>query len=324
MGARANMTPETRPRVLRRVAALDVGSNTVRALAARLLPDRTLVAFHAAGRMTALGRGLSETGRMDSTAIAETSDFVASFLQECGRLRSVYCVGTAAARDASNSCELQTALRDRAGVELEVISPSTEGRLSFVGAIAVVGDPSGSTPVVADVGGRSTELVMREGCCLRATSVSVGARSLTEAYLASDPPARVELMAARRSAKSALAEAITMLEAADALVAVGGTAQAVALLAGSCWHMSLSGLQKLRRELCKLPLRERRRAMAFDPPRAEIMCAGMIVLEVLAQHAPERRLHISPGGVREGLLITRTGAREMVVPVPSSEPGEGQ
>ena len=88
--------------------------------------------------------------------------------------------------------------------------------------------------------------------------------------------------------------------------------------------MSLSQLQKLRRELCKLRLRERRRAMPFDPPRAEIICAGMIVLEVLAEHAPGRRLHISPGGVREGLLMTRTGATGIVMPVPGSETGEGE
>jgi len=319
-----NVMAEPGPRVLQRVAAIDVGSNTVRALAARLLSDRTLAPFHAAGKMTALGRGLSETGRLDSTAIAETSHFVASFLRECGSLDSVYCVGTAAARDASNSSELQTTLHERASVELEIISANVEGRLSFVGALAAIKDLPGSTPVVTDVGGRSTELVMREGRSLRAVSVAVGARSLTELHLASDPPARAELIAARRSARSALAEAITMLEGADALVAVGGTAQSVALLAGNRWEISLARLQELRRGLCKLPLRERRRAMVFDPPRAEIICGGMTILEALADHAPERRLHISPGGVREGLLMTRTGATRILMPMSGSETEEGE
>jgi len=361
------MKDESRPRVLRRVAAIDVGSNTVRALGAKLLSDRSLVAYHAASKMTALGRGVSETGRIGSKAIADTADFVASFLQECGRLDDVYCVGTAASRDASNTEELRAALRDQTGVELELISPSVEGRLSFFGAIATVEDLPGSAPVVADVGGRSTEMVMREGHSLRAparasllhsptlhvTSTPVGARLLTELYLTSDPPPRAELTAVRRAAKSALGEAITLLDAADALVAVGGTAQSVALLGGSrgeplpCareralgsstaapsagpllggsrWDTSLSRLQKLRRGLCKLPLQERRRAMAFDPSRAEVICAGMIILEVLAERAPGHRLHISPGGVREGLLITRTGARELVLLSPGSESGEAE
>jgi exopolyphosphatase/guanosine-5'-triphosphate,3'-diphosphate pyrophosphatase len=313
------MTRHGEPDVPLRVAAIDVGSNTVRAIAASLLPDRTLLRLHEATRMTALGRGLSVTGRLDGRAVAQTARFIAGFIQECGPLDSVYCVGTAAARDAANAGHLRAILQYRAGVDLEIISPSVEARMSFVGALATVPpDLRVGGVCVVDVGGRSTELAMRRGRSMRTRTARIGARALTEACVQSDPPSRSDLGAARRAAQTALADAVALLGSADRLLAVGGTACSAAVLGCDAWHMSLSRLRRIRRGLSVLKLADRRKIMRFDPRRAEIICAGLIILEVLAKHAPERRLHISTGGVREGVLIHRTGARGIVAAEPVS------
>ena len=311
------MTRDGEPGAPLRLAAIDVGSNTVRAIAALLLPDRTLVQLHEASRMTALGRRLSVTGRLDGRAIAQTARFVGSFIRAWSPLDSIYCVGTAAARDAANAGQLRAVLEYRAGVDLKIISPSVEARMSFLGALAMVPPALARGAVcVADVGGRSTELAMRRGRSMRTSSARIGARALTEACVHSDPPSRSDLAAARRAAEAALADSPPLLASPDRLLAVGGTACSAAVLGGDAWEMSLSRLQHIRRRLCALKLADRRKAMRFDPRRAEIICAGLIILEVLAEHAPERRLHISTGGVREGVLMHQTGARRIIARAP--------
>jgi exopolyphosphatase/guanosine-5'-triphosphate,3'-diphosphate pyrophosphatase len=296
----------------RRYASFDVGSNTVRALTATLQADGALLVTAQAGRMTALGRGMSATGKLEKKAIAATAKLVAAFLREAGPVDGVFCAATAAAREAVNTEDLRTALR-RAGVELEVISGEEEARLSYLGAVALAEVPPDAAPLVADLGGRSMELALRQRGRLRVVSLPLGGRALTEAYLPSEMPSRAEVAAARRAARVALAEGAALLGQAGLVVATGGTAFAAALAAGR-WTLSATALQRLRRRLCRLTLAERRKALPFDPDRAEVICGGLLALEVLAERAPGRRLAISPGGLREGLLLERTGARRVVFP----------
>ena len=213
----------------RRMAAIDVGSNTVRVIAAELLADGRLVKFADDFLMTALGRGLADTGEMPADAIAATAAFVSAFVAECGTLDEVYCVGTAAAREATNTQQLQDALRDRAGVKLQVLSGAEEARITFAGASSALSDICGRVPLVADIGGRSTEMAINGPEGLRTESLDIGARSITEEYLHSDPPTRAEVMAARRAAKVALDRAAHLLHDADLYVVTGGTACSAAL-----------------------------------------------------------------------------------------------
>ncbi len=295
---------------VRRVAALDVGSNTVRGLAATMREDGTLATTLAAFRTTALGRGLAEGGLLGAEAIADTADFVARFLERAGGMDEVHCVATAAARDAENADVLRDALFEQAGVVMETIPGAMEAHLSFVGALRVV-NVDCEYPVVADIGGCSTELVTQNAAHYPNVSAAIGARSLSELRLKSDPPTRYQTTAARKTAREKLAEAMTLLEGADVLVAAGGTACTAALLADK-WELSANVITKLRRAMCKVDLAERRELIAFDPPRAEVICGGLILLEALAERAPGERVVISAGGVREGLLLRRTGARGIV------------
>jgi exopolyphosphatase/guanosine-5'-triphosphate,3'-diphosphate pyrophosphatase len=294
-------------------AAFDVGSNTVRALAATLEGDGTLRVVHQAGSMTALGRGVSETRRLPAAAIAATARFAKRWLDRVGACRAVYAVATAAAREATNAEALCAALT-RVGVPLEIVSGKEEARLSHRGALALADLPADVQPLIADLGGRSLELALSRRRRLELVSLPLGARALTEAYLPNEHPARAQIAAAREEIRSALRAGEALLAEADAVVATGGTAFAAALLAGSRWRLSAWALQRLRRRLCALPLPQRRAALAFDPDRAEVICAGLLALEVLAEQSPQRRLVISPGGLREGLLLERTGARRIVFP----------
>jgi len=228
------------------------------------------------------------------------------------------------ARDATNTRQLQDALQDRAGATLQVLSGAQEARLTSVGALSAIGELHGHIPLVADIGGRSTEIAIDGPDGLRTESLDIGARSITEDYLRSDPPRRAEVMAARRAAKVALEQAAHLLHDAGLYVVTGGTACSAALLAGDVWETSLWRLQRLRRELCSMSLAMRRTALAFDPARAQVICGGLIILELLVAQSPVRRVRISQGGIREGLLLTNTGAREITGGAADAETTQSQ
>ena len=295
------------------VAAFDLGSNTARGLLARLLPDGSALVLMGAQCMTALGRGLSETGALDQNGLASTVWFVAHVLAEWQHPRRVFAVATAAARDASNGDELLAKLHRETGVRAQVISGEEEGRLSFRGALALAPEFADRRPVVVDVGGRSTEMIIERAGELHVASVPVGARLLTEMCLLSDPPTRAETAEARRVARDLLGPALMAL-CERPVVAVGGTAQAVMLLNRGRRSVGLRDLARVGGRLCRVRLERRWTMMLSDPGRAEIICGGLALLEAIANHASGMLLHLSDGGVREGLLLERTGAARLVRP----------
>lgn len=296
-----------------RVAAFDLGSNTARGLLARIQADGAAEVLADAQRMTALGRGLSETHRLDADGLAATVSFVGATLAQWEHPKRVFAVATAAARDAENGRTLADTLFEHAGVRLEIISGDDEARLSFIGALAADPELAARHPVVVDVGGRSTEVVTREHGGYRALSCPIGARSVIERELRGDPPTSREMAGARGATWRALGRAHEVLHSRGAVVVVGGTAQAVSLLLEGRRTVSHDDIAALEQRLCSASLAERRALMPFDPERAEIICGGLAILDCIAYQAPGRVLHISEGGVREGLLLERTGATRLTV-----------
>src|SRR5205823_11665921 len=123
---------EERPRV----AAVDLGTNSIRLIVASPAEDGGLEEFARDMVITRIGRAVDETGRIGDEALART---VAELEWYCRRARALHAsrirVGaTSAVRDASNRDELEAAVRRAAGSELEVIPGEREAALSFLGA----------------------------------------------------------------------------------------------------------------------------------------------------------------------------------------------
>jgi exopolyphosphatase/guanosine-5'-triphosphate,3'-diphosphate pyrophosphatase len=101
-------------------------------------------------------------------------------------------VATSAVRDAENGQTFLAAASEAAGVQAELLAGDEEGRLAFAGATADLGETLGDD-VVVDIGGGSTELVVRGPFAVEAISLDIGCVRLTERYLRTDPPTAQEL-----------------------------------------------------------------------------------------------------------------------------------
>ncbi|GGE06577.1 exopolyphosphatase [Polymorphobacter glacialis] len=139
------------------IGIVDIGSNSVRLVVYQGLTRSPATLFNEKV-MAGLGRGLAANGRlskgaMDSTVIA-LSRFVA--LADAMGVVTLRAVATAAVREASNSEEFITRVRQETGLEIEIIDGETEARGAAQGVFAGIPDADG---VVGDLGGGSLELI---------------------------------------------------------------------------------------------------------------------------------------------------------------------
>ena len=144
-----------------RVAVIDCGTNTIRLLVADPGPGMSLSEVDRRLELVRLGQGVDATRRFHPDALARTLaavDTYATRIHELG-VDHVRFLATSAARDVSNRDEFFDGVRDRLGVDVDVITGDEEARLSFLGALS--GGPVAAGPVlVMDVGGGSTDVIL--------------------------------------------------------------------------------------------------------------------------------------------------------------------
>jgi exopolyphosphatase/guanosine-5'-triphosphate,3'-diphosphate pyrophosphatase len=305
-----------------RLAAIDVGTNTVLLLVAERRGGALAPVLERA-EITRLGRGVDAAGRLDPRAIDETVAVIAAYAAEARSLGASHplCVATSAARDAANGAEFFEAARAAAGVRPEVISGDEEARLVYASAWRDFGGAAGGGGLaVLDVGGGSTELTWGEGPSPRGrTSLQLGAVRLTERHVRTDPVSARDLAAIRAAARAALAPAAAEVRAARParLVAVAGTVttlsaveQALPVYDAARVHgatLGLAPLEALVVRLAALSVRERAALPGMEPKRADVIVAGAAIVAEALRAAGFDRLTVSDRGVRWGLLYDRLG-----------------
>jgi len=289
------------------VAAIDVGTNTTRLLVAQHRDGRAVPLARGAA-MTALGEGLSRTGRIGEaamTAAEETVGAMAAEARALGASRLVIAC-TAVARDAANAAELLRRLQGASGVPPRVLSGEEEARIAFRGVLAAdAPDPL----LAADLGGGSLELMGGRGGRLDwATSLPLGVRLLTERYAPGDPPA-VDLVGPISAyARSLVAPVADGHHAAGAIVS-GGSAQALATLAGTA-ELDQTALVRAVDRLAAARSDDLAAETGLTAARVRLCLAGAAVLESVRRAFGLDALRVTEAGLREGLVAELLASRE--------------
>jgi len=302
----------------RRVAAIDVGTNTVLLLVAEARAGGPVPLAERA-EITRLGRGVDATGRLDPAAMAETVRVLAAYADEARRLgaTAIDCVATSAARDAANGEAFFEAVRAAAGLAPRVISGDEEARLVWASAWRDFGAGGPGAPglAVLDVGGGSTEFTFGDAPSPRGRrSLQVGAVRLTERHVREDPMGPATLATLRQAARQALQPLAAMDRGGPGgrLVGVAGTVTTLAAVeqalpaydAGRVHGSSLARAQVdgLVERLAALPLAARARLPGMEPKRADVIVAGAVVVAEAMRLTGFEALTVSDRGVRWGLV----------------------
>jgi exopolyphosphatase/guanosine-5'-triphosphate,3'-diphosphate pyrophosphatase len=276
-----------------RLGVVDVGSNTIRLLVARVEGD-TVVPVDKERVRLSLGEEVERTGGVSETSIAAASSAVRKM---CATARSAGVESldvflTAPGRQSANAGELVAAVQRAAGQPVRVLSTDEEGRLAYGGAVATAEVELPGVIAVCDVGGASTEIAVGSphGAPDWLRSVDLGSVRLT---------ARTEgLDDARREAAEAFADVVPPTVAVA--LAVGGSARATRRLVGP-WLGETELAEALWLVETKPALTLVRR-YGVDPARARILPAGVAILAEVQQRLGVP-LHVCSGGIREGAVL---------------------
>src|SRR5215471_19368052 len=183
-----------------RLAAIDVGSNSVHLLIADVAPEGHLEVVDRVKEMVRLGRRSFTTGRLTEEAMDMAVHALANFrkLADVRRVGRMRAVATSAVREAQNRTEFIKRIRRETGIAVEVISGVDEAKLIFRAAHHALG-LEGGPHLLLDVGGGSVELVLvHDGRPIWLRSLPLGAARLTERFLVSDPPGGREVQRLER------------------------------------------------------------------------------------------------------------------------------
>jgi exopolyphosphatase/guanosine-5'-triphosphate,3'-diphosphate pyrophosphatase len=299
-----------------RLAAVDVGTNSTRLLVADVAGG-AMVAEHAREMViTRLGKGVDRTGRFDPDALARTLEVLAVYAETCRRLgvtrRRV--VATSATRDAADRRAFLDGVRDRLGVDAEVLTGEAEAALTYRGATA---DLPGDRPtLVVDIGGGSTELILGHGARARAmVSLDIGCVRLFERHLRGDPPAAAEVAALRADVAAHLDSVTAVVDpaAADRVVGVAGTVTTVAAIALGLdaydprrIHRSTiaaADVAATADKLAAMTVAERAAMPVMARGREDVIAAGALLLDELVQRFQIREVIASEADILDGALL---------------------
>ena len=299
-----------------RVAAIDCGTNSIRLLIADIDGNnfREIVRDM---EIVRLGQGVDETGQFHPDAIARTLAVVDKFAAEIAKrgVEKIRFCATSATRDATNRHLFVDGVRDRLGIELEVISGDEEAALSFAGAIKDL-DPSNGPFLVVDIGGGSTEFVFGTSTVEAARSVNIGCVRMTERHIASDPATAQQIELARTDIQAAIAQAaaVVPITQAKTLVAVAGTATTVAAAALDlpeydryAIHLSRISAQQTHAAatMFATSTREQRLALGYmHPGRVDVIAAGSLVLSEIMKATGASEFVASESDILDGMAFS--------------------
>jgi exopolyphosphatase/guanosine-5'-triphosphate,3'-diphosphate pyrophosphatase len=308
---------------VRRVAAVDIGTNSVRLLVAEVdgssPRDARVVPLDRRMRITRLGQGVDRTRALAPDAIERTVAVLREYrgvLDDLG-VGAVRATATSAARDSSNRDDFFTAARDALGVTPELLSGEEEAELSFLGATADLDAPA--PYLVVDIGGGSTEFVLGTDAPTGLVSLDMGCVRVTEQYLESDPPAPEELSNAVAAVRDLVADVPRVVPgASDAatLVGLAGTVTTVAAVElgipeydpEKIHHFVLTreAAEDVFRTLATESAAQRAHNPGLEPGRVDVIVGGTAVLVGIFRVLGFEKMLVSEADILDGLVRSQT------------------
>ena len=310
-------TPQTR-----RVAAIDIGTNSTHLLVASV--DTTLGTFsieQAEKSTTRLGERDPDSGELTSEAMQRGYETLRRFrdLAMSHDVEQIVTAATSAVREAPNGREFLQSIQDGLGIDVDLVSGPEEARLIYLGVLS--GMSFGDRPhLVLDIGGGSTELILADGRDARAlTSTRVGAVRLQRDFVKDDPlpPHRRSFLQAfiQGSLEPAVDKVHRRIKPGEipVLVATSGTAMAIGALAASederpplklhGYRVSRQRLDRVVEKLVTMTPEQRRDLSPINDRRAEIIVPGALILQTTMQMLGVEEFVLSERALREGLIV---------------------
>lgn len=296
--------------MMKRVAGIDIGTNTVLMLIADYQNKkiRRIAENYGVAR---LGEDLDKNGFIKREAIDRTKEILLKNYQLCldYKVEKIIAVGTSALRDATNSKDVLEELNSVIKTDIQVISGNQEAALSFVGTVN-----NTVNSLVIDIGGGSTELIIGTGSTiLEKVSLQMGAVRMTERYFNRNHPPSIDSIRTSEDTLNRMLSETKFTNLYSKTYAVAGTATT---LATTALGLKDSQVDKVNghilnfEDLCRIydlyntsSLDEIISKYGVQPGRADLILAGALIMKTIAQFYSIKEIIVSSHGLRYGILL---------------------
>lgn len=301
---------------LRKIAIIDVGSNSFRLIVISYLPGYHFQVTDEVRETVRLVHDLGATGKLQPGPMdraVETMHLYAAFCKALN-ITDIAAVATSAVREASNRDLFLERVKREAGIEVRLLSGEEE---AYYGYLAAENSTTLRNGFVLDLGGGSLEITHvqdRRSC--EAISLTLGAVRVTEEWLPDAPTATSAVHKLRQHIHQQLEPLSWFKASADTrLIAQGGSLRNAAHMAQRLadypmdelhgFTLNSSELQRIARLLEPMTVEQRRSVDGMKADRADIALAGAIVVEECMKHAGYNKLTVCSQGLREGVFYER-------------------
>jgi len=299
-----------------RMAAIDLGTNSIRCIVVESDKSGKFRVLDDEKATVRLGEGIARGGAISQAAWQRAMDALSrmkKIIDGYGVI-DVETAATSAVRKASNGAAFVKAVAEDIGLTIAVISGEEEAELAALSARNNF-DMEGSRYALVDIGGGSLEVVTALGSHIdEIFSFDLGAVFLTERFITTDPVNQKEYLALRRHIRKTLKAIYPPEEIpVHCLIGSGGTMTSIAGMVmamrkeeyGSvhCYEVLRSEVVHLLAMLMRKSLREKKSIPGLNPDRADIIIAGVAVVDELMGLCKANLLKINERGIREGLLL---------------------
>jgi exopolyphosphatase / guanosine-5'-triphosphate,3'-diphosphate pyrophosphatase len=299
-----------------RLAAIDVGSNSIHMIVAQADADGGITTLWRMKEPVGLGRMSFPSHRLSNEAMDRAITVLERFQQQAMQRQSekIIAVATSAIREATNGGDFIERARRKLGLIVKVVSAREEARLIYI-AVRHAMNLKDAPHLIIDIGGGSVEFIV--GDRKRAElleSRKLGAARMTATFVKSDPMSKAERAGLLAHYDEALIPLCRSIEALRPVKAIGtsGTLENIAAMCGSEpshngeGHLAVierAPLEKLVEELLESRAKDRAKIHGLDDQRKDQILAGTLLVQELFSRLHLKRIHICPAALREGILL---------------------
>ncbi len=296
-----------------RVAVIDLGSNTARLVVVGCVPGYAYREEDEIREVVRLRQGMTARG-LSEAAMQRAFVTLRLFKRFCDstQVHIVIPTATSAVRDAANRAHFLERVQSEIGLTLRVLSGEEE---AYYGAVGALNDVAVREGIVLDIGGGSAQLSqVRDRAFVRGQSAPIGALTLSERFIHSDPPTPGEVKAVRQEIDRHL-DGFAWLPKKNAgeLVGLGGTVRNLARIEAARsgyplktlhgFPLTRASVEETLDQLRRTPLAKRSKIPGLRPDRADIILPGVLVVLAVLERLGLDALTVSINGLREGLFL---------------------
>lgn len=299
-----------------KIGTIDIGTNSMRLLIAEYVNNK-IENRNKYINTTRIGQGVDKDGYITKEAMDRNLNALKEFSDICKEqnCEAVYCMGTSALRDSKNGQEFVKKAKEMANIDVKIICGDEESNLGFLGVLEGTEGDKKDNILVIDIGGGSTEFVLgnEEGINF-CKSENVGALRMTEKFITTDPISEEDFNQMNYFIENTISSTLEILnnKKISKLVGIGGAITSVSAMNQQLEVYSMEkvhnsevtkkDIEKILQNLKKMTLNDKKTIKGLQPKRADIITAGVTILNIIMEKLEFEKIMISEYDNLEGLI----------------------